>query len=48
MLTIIYQIILAVVILLVLTELFTQKKITGQMTAAMALIPFVLRFFMIG
>jgi len=48
MLTIIYQIILAAVILLVLAELFSQKKVSAQMTAAMALIPFALRLFMIG
>lgn len=48
MLTIIYQGILAAVILLILAELFSQKKITAQMTAAMAIIPFTLRLFMIG
>lgn len=48
MLTIIYQAILAIVIVLLLLELFSQKKITGQMTAVMALIPFTLRLFMIG
>lgn len=48
MLTIIYQIILAFVILLIVDELFSQKKILAQMTAAFALIPFILRLFMIG
>lgn len=48
MLTIVYQVLLAVVVLLILAELFTQKKPLAQMTAAVALIPFVLRLFMIG
>lgn len=48
MLTIIYQILLTIVLVLILAELFSQKKITAQMTAAMALIPFALRLFMIG
>lgn len=48
MLTYIYQVLLAIVVLLILAELFTQKKLLAQMTAAMALIPFVLRLFMIG
>lgn len=48
MLTIIYQALLAVVVLLILTELFTQKKFSAQLTAAVALIPFALRLFMIG
>lgn len=48
MMTILYQIILAIVVLLILSELFTQKKLTKQMTAALALIPFFLRLFMIG
>lgn len=48
MLTYIYQVLLAIVVLLILAELFTQKKPLAQMTAAMALIPFALRLFMIG
>lgn len=48
MLTIVYQILLAVVIILITGELFSQKKLLAQATAAMALIPFALRLFMIG
>lgn len=48
MLTIVYQILLAVVIILITGELFSQKKTLVQATAAMALIPFALRLFMIG
>ena len=48
MLTILYQILLAAVIVLITAELFTQKKLLAQMTAAFALMPFVLRLFMIG
>lgn len=48
MLTIIYQILLTIIVGLIVIEMFSQKKITAQMTAAMALIPFVLRLFMIG
>jgi uncharacterized membrane protein len=47
LMTILYRIILAVIIVLIFTELFTQKKISAQATAAMALIPFVLRALMI-
>ena len=48
MLTLLYQILLAAVIVLIIGELFTQKKPLAQLTAAMALIPFTLRLFMIG
>lgn len=48
MLTIVYQILLAVVIVLITVELFTQEKPLVQATAAMALVPFTLRLFMIG
>lgn len=48
MLTIYYQILLTVVIALITVELFSQNKILAQITAAMALIPFALRLFMIG
>lgn len=48
MLTIYYQILLAIVIILITGELFSQKKLLAQMTAAMSLIPFALRLFMIG
>lgn len=48
MLTILYQILLGVVLVLITAELFTQKNLLAQATAAMALIPFALRLFMIG
>ncbi len=48
MLTILYQAMLAVVVILITAELFSQKKLLAQATAAMALIPFALRLFMIG
>lgn len=48
MLTYVYQFILAVVVLLIIVELFTQKKFALQATTALALIPLLLRLFMIG
>lgn len=47
MITIIYRLILALVIVLVGWNLFTEKKLTMQMNAAMILIPLVLRALMI-
>ncbi|MBP6950193.1 MAG: hypothetical protein WBL60_05305 [Saccharofermentanales bacterium] len=46
-LTIIYRLIVALVIALVGWNLFTEKKFTAQLTAAMVLIPLVLRALMI-
>lgn len=48
MLTFMYQALLAVVILLITADMFSQKSIPAQMTAAVALVPFALRLFMIG
>ncbi len=48
MLTIVYQILLVIVVILITWELFSQKKPLDQTTAAIALIPFALRLFMIG
>ncbi len=47
MLTLIYQGIVAIVIILVVWNLYTQKKLTDQLNCAMVLIPMVLRFLMI-
>lgn len=44
----IYQIITAILILAVVVEMFQQKDIKVQLTAAMILIPFILRLFMIA
>ncbi len=47
MLTLIYRLIVALVILLVGWNLFTEKKLTMQMNCALVLIPLVLRVLMI-
>jgi len=45
--TVIYQIITACVIVLVGWNLFREKKLTGQLAAALVLIPLLLRVLMI-
>lgn len=47
MITIIYRLILALIIGLVGWNLFTEKKLTMQLNAAMVLIPLVLRVLMV-
>lgn len=47
MITIIYRLILALIVGLVGWNLFTEKKITMQLNAAMVLIPLVLRVLMV-
>lgn len=47
MITIIYRLILALIIVLVGWNLFSEKKITLQLNAAMVLIPLVLRVLMV-
>ncbi len=47
MLTIIYRIIVAVVVLLVGWNMFTEKKLTTQLNCALVLIPLVLRALLI-
>ena len=47
MITIIYRLIVVMVIALIGWNLFTEKKLTVQMNAAMVLIPMVLRTLMI-
>ena len=47
MITIIYRLIVVTVIALIGWNLFTEKKLTMQMNAAMVLIPMVLRALMI-
>jgi len=47
MITIIYRLIVVMVIALIGWNLFTEKKLTMQMNAAMVLIPMVLRALMI-
>ena len=47
MITIIYRLIVVMVIVLIGWNLFTEKKLTMQMNAAMVLIPMVLRALMI-
>ena len=46
MITIIYRLILALIVGLVGWNLFTEKKLTMQLNAAMVLIPLVLRVLM--
>ena len=47
MITIIYRLILALSVGLVGWNLFTEKKLTMQLNAAMVLIPLVLRVLMV-
>lgn len=47
MITIIYRLILAFIIAMVGWNLFSEKKITLQLNAAMVLIPLVLRVLMV-
>lgn len=47
MITIIYRLILALIVVLVGWNLFSEKKITLQLNAAMVLIPLVLRVLMV-
>jgi hypothetical protein len=47
MITIIYRLIVVMVIALIGWNLFTEKKLTMQMNAAMVLIPMVMRALMI-
>lgn len=47
MITLIYRVILACIVALIGWDLFTEKKFTLQLNAAMVLIPLVLRVLMI-
>ena len=47
MITIIYRLIVVMVVALISWNLFTEKKLTMQMNAAMVLIPMVMRALMI-
>ncbi|MCR5826589.1 MAG: hypothetical protein K6G54_08475 [Oscillospiraceae bacterium] len=47
MITLIYRLIVALVIGLVVWNLFTEKKLTNQLNCAMVLIPLILRLLMI-
>lgn len=47
MITIIYRLIIVMVVGLIGWNLFTEKKLTMQMNAAMVLIPMVMRALMI-
>lgn len=47
MITIIYRLILALIVVLVGWNLFSEKKIALQLNAAMVLIPLVLRVLMV-
>ena len=48
MMTLIYRLLVVLVTLLVVLELFSQKDLKAQVTAAFVLIPFVLRALMIA
>ena len=48
MMTLIYRLLVVLVTLLVVLELFSQKDLKTQVTAAFVLIPFVLRALMIA
>lgn len=47
MITLIYRAIIAIVIVFVLWNLYTEEKITNQLNCALVLIPLVLRLLMI-
>lgn len=47
MITIIYRLLVVMVVALIGWNLFTEKKLTMQMNAAMVLIPMVMRALMI-
>ena len=47
MITLIYRGLIALVVLLVLWNLYTDKKVTNQLNCALVLIPMVLRLLMI-
>ena len=47
MITYIYRAIIAIVVVLIGWNLFTEEKITSQLNCALVLIPLVLRFLMI-
>ena len=47
MMKVIYQLIVLLVVVAVLWEMFTQKDSKIQCMAAMTLIPFILRLFMV-
>ena len=47
MITMIYRLIIVMVVALIGWNLFTEKKLTMQMNAAMVLIPMVMRALMI-
>ena len=48
MITIVYQLIVAMAIAIIVWELFTQKDIKMQANAAIVLIPLILRVLMVG
>jgi len=48
MITFVYRLLVVLVALLVLVELFSQKDLKAQATAAVVLIPLVLRALMIA
>ena len=47
MITLIYRGIVALVVFLVIWNLYTEKKLTNQLNCALVLIPMVLRLLMI-
>ena len=47
MMKLVYQLIIAIISVLLVWELFTQKDVKVQSMAAMTLIPFILRLMMV-
>lgn len=45
--TVVYQLILAFIVIILFWEMFTQKDFAIQVMAAMTIIPFLLRLFMV-
>lgn len=48
MMTAVYQLILAFIVIVLFWEMFTQKEFSIQVMAALTIIPFLLRLFMVA
>ena len=48
MITVVYQLIVALAIVIIIWEMFEQKDIKMQVNAAIVLIPLILRMLMVG
>ena len=48
MITVVYQLIVALAIVIIIWEMFEQKDIKMQVNAAIVLVPLILRMLMVG